>query len=386
MEQASHVPELKPTGNRLLALTKKVFRIATPPRVSTSSSSSIASLEQGLTPDVVVERLESQGFAREAPRFTDQANDKTRDAAFRSTRSPSTRMTEYEGLNELARALLPKVRKGDRLAKAFYEHLTFVGAREYDQSVKGLAAYWKSYLDADPANKLCIGALITGSEYTRNPNAIKSDVYVLDRILRQLFPTDEDYKKYSDRFFINDLSKIDLDDEAHYKMIFVDDQMLSGNQMGWSMGRMIADDKWPKLKEHMDRVEINLLVASHNQLQNGLRLPGLSESGEDETIKIKGFIRANKDTSGVGLPGDPDGESVRTRKGYKQLRSRPDADAFIANIYSSGDYDYEYVLEKIFQDGRYGLVPHIANIVSPYSHDRGLVSRWAQICQLQKQM
>jgi hypothetical protein len=245
----------------------------------------------------LVKRLETDHFVKEAPVFIDQAEDTSRTntfkyvAGFRSegrrARGDSAhvrQVTEHEGLQELKQFLedIPKHTDYEvyrAQAKGMLENLTYIGEKEYQEAIKGIAAYWKDFLDKNENNQLCVLTKVTDAR-----GKVKSDMYLFERIL-ELFSEDE-IERYGDRL-ITELDQITALPEDT-KIVLLDDWTISGSQMQKAYASLKTSEKFER---YADKVEINLIAASDVRLHEGLReANGLNGARH---IPVKAYYKAH---------------------------------------------------------------------------------------------
>lgn len=219
--------------------------------------------------------IEKQGFVCQAPQLPEQAADVSRVNTFVHRHSPkptgdpnyglgsllrTTRtITEHEGLVHL-RDFLQRNSQND-LAPEMLERLTIVGEKEYQEAVKGIAAYWKQYLDTNPDKQLCVLSLVTSTVFSRwLLKPVKSDRYMLDRVLQEF--SDEELKSYAGRLLINTTRGLDPDPDM-VRIAIVDDWVISGAQMREAIA--YAEDDLA-LQDYVQSMEVNTLIASERQL------------------------------------------------------------------------------------------------------------------------
>lgn len=271
-------------------------------------------------------------------------------------------ISEYDGLVSL-RAFLTHVqsvtesrglgsyysveRRLHNEAQDILENLTFIGEKELAEAAKGLAAYYKNFLDQNPENQLCI---LTEVDAHHRINEVKSDEFVLEKILEQF--SDEDIAKYKGRI----LSRIDeiTSDPANVKVVMLDDWSISGVQLKDEYKRLLED---PAFRKYQESLEIDLVVASKEQIEDGL---AVKEEHSDEhgnlgqlrpSIPIRSYFLAHVSESAIFNLG-----------------------AAITGTHSSVDHNFERPLHEMAdyidsiksEDTPSTQLPPLANIVRPY--------------------
>lgn len=228
-----------------------------------------------ITDEQIIEAFETGHCVRVPETLRNMANDRTRSnevtclfskyqdsEGYDNSRRNSNKktITEQRGLRQLLNYLENEShRKGrSEVYVDTADNLTFIGEKEYAEASRGIALYWKSYLDKNPESQLYVETPVTGS----NRRRIKSDVYMLDRILAHF--TDEEMKQYKGRLVVSDTSLLQKD-SAKLKVVLIDDWTISGTQI--RSGYREFAGKNPELAECL---EIQLIVASSDRIARGL--------------------------------------------------------------------------------------------------------------------
>jgi hypothetical protein len=313
-------------------------------------------------PVEVIGLIERQHFVKIAPEFSDQVEDETRVNKFRYSKRTSSmgndepvegsvvELTEHEGLVALQKYLRDYIDsqirngKGDGdtslVAKGILDNLTFIGKKEYLEASKGLAELWKSFLDEDPKRQLCVPLQISRSRGRR-----KSDLALFEQIISSF--TDEELENYSGRI-VTDLKDISSTPEGT-KIILLDDWTISGIQMKDEYLTMKENNEFVRFA---DCIEVNLLVASQDRLNNGLYVDREFDSDEDIFIPVKAYYMAHSSTKTI-------------REGFE---------AHVTGVHSSVDYDFENAIENMNtvlisgNDLDISYMPALTNIVRSYRH------------------
>ena len=317
-------------------------------------------------PKEAVDRLRDQGFVKDADHIRDQITEERdntiqyvpiKDALWGSDPSedaPIEELTERESIEGLVGFLEEFIQAaeaagesgGDVIkAKDMLENITYVGEKEYAEAVQVFAEYWKSYLDEDPKRQLCV---LTDIDRFSNSSRVKSDKYFFNRILEQF--TDDELDMYGDRI-VTEPGDITAELED-LKIVLLDDWTISGSQLR-NVYRAISGSS--KYSRYVKQLEVNLIAASPDRVENGLEVFELwrdeDESTSPDNIPVKAYIKAHK---------------AKTAK-----RS----DSIITGSHSSVDFDFEgtiepMIREHIFNTGTKAVMPPASNIVRPYRYSQ----------------
>ena len=256
----------------------------------------------------IIDRFETDNFVAETPRFAEILKDTSRSTPFEydsevSTLNPHERgsrianLTEHQGLVELDSFLSGYIERASSKraqnvvgyktdvaqAKSMRENLTFIGSKEFVEATRGLSVLWKHYLDGDPARQIC---LITEAaslpRYSREaPGVPKSDSFIAEVVKRQLLAMDKGYR----RQIVNHPSELKVPaDKA--RVIIVDDWTVSGGQVFDVCSKLLKD---PAMSRYRGSMEINLLVAPRNRIEDGLSMPFQPDV---PPITVRGYYRA----------------------------------------------------------------------------------------------
>lgn len=306
-------------------------------------------------------KMESRGFAEIAPSYEDQLLDDSRTKEFTYNNLPphiesdlrvENNLTEIEGLRDLDTFLsffleITKSHDGSysfpedaEQAQSILENLTFIGEREYAEAARGLGVLWKNYLDADPKRKLCVLANVSNSD--KYPGKRKSDDYLRERVFDTF--SDEDKQKYAGRIF-TELEHIEEDPPEDVRVVLLDDWTISGRQLG-RVYRDIEED--PVFRAFIDSIEVNLLVASSDRLENGLLDP---DDLSRPPVKVKAYYRSHH------------AEKAKTEnKGH------------VSGLHSTVNFDFGDTIEKMIkrldQIGIPYELPPLASVVRTYSKEK----------------
>lgn len=194
-----------------------------------------------------VDRLESSSgeYAKPIPTFSEQRADTTRTNEVTYITNAKTALgshadydtetrtlTEHDMLNELGsfleRAVAnPALDTENRTrAQSVLENLSFIGKKEYDEAIAGIASDWREQLSSNPNLQICA---YTGMS---DGKKIKSDAYMLDNILKQF--SDEELAGWQGRLVTHPENL--TADPADSKIIVLDDWSISGEQMRDTVG------------------------------------------------------------------------------------------------------------------------------------------------------
>jgi hypothetical protein len=313
-----------------------------------------------------VERFESRGFAKEAPKFQDMLTDQGRDNRFRyiaNCKKGSIRAdieagdtvvetTEHDGMNGLnsflnhVRETQPLDAKGKPLAPVaedIQENLTFIGQKEYNEATKGIAAAWKAYLDADPGRQLCVLAGVSSTTKGEESRR-KSDNYLLEKVLEHF--GDEELEAYGDRL-IGNPERLTAEPESA-RIVMLDDWTISGQQLQYAVLRTLKGD----LRRYKRSLEINLIAASADRIENGLEGPDGRYA--PSLAPVKAYYRAHS-------------SDVLSASGSR-----------ITGTHSSVDHDYDDDIRPMVQaladQGEDVTMPPATNIVREYRNTTSSVS------------
>lgn len=319
----------------------------------------------------IVFSLETVNYVREAPRLVDQVSDSSRENFLRYEKSNGgllkrepnlaevKELTEHEALGQFELFLQNFIdtEKSDGgyqvelvdKAEGMLKSLTFIGEAELSEAAKGLGALWKNYLDGDSARQLCVLAQVSGSNH--GAGVRKSDTFVRDRVLDTF--TDEELKKYSGRL-VTEMRH--LKSEPHdTKVVMIDDWAISGSELrdGYATLELHCGRQFKKYK---NQVEINLITACKDKVENGLAIyPFRPEQG---AIPVKAYYVAH------------DAPSASEDKGIH-----------VTGAHSSVDFEFENDIarmvnrakERAVQNGTDPEVikmPPLTNIVRAYRYEK----------------
>lgn len=323
--------------------------------------------------DMAAAEINQSGFAKIAPRFSDQLTGEPRENIFyyvdnEDANDPQPgdiqQMTESAGLEQLYGFLadfyndtrheggVDKFAELSSRSRSMLENLSFIGEREFREASYGIAAYWKAYLEEDENRQICVMAPVSHS--ARYTDIRKSDEYFRDRVLQTF--TDEELKKYSGRIVgvPEDLTA----EPEDAKVILLDDWSISGRELRTAYDEQhINSDAFYKYAAARS-VEVNLLISSEGRLERGLKLNPTH--------------------------GDPDLPSTLPVHSYFQSRysldSQQEHKSHVSGTHSSVNYDFDKDINRGFPHAvnrfnRLNRLRHIkecasrialANIIPPY--------------------
>ncbi|MDO4684281.1 MAG: hypothetical protein Q4B06_01070 [Candidatus Saccharibacteria bacterium] len=313
-----------------------------------------------LNPKEIVQSLEMNRAAKQAPRLAEQLQDGNRtnmltylahqatpkfsatSEVSKHSRHDMSEQASLQGLYDFMelRAIVKDEACANKL-QDIHENLTFIGEKEYQEAAKGIAEYWKGLLAENKNLQLCViaGEIAKAPEYQDSATGtaqIKSDEYLLNTILQEF--SDEERDAYEDRLVLHEDDITATPEDT--RVILLDDWTLSGSQLAHVYVELLL--RKPELAH---AIEAQLIVASQDRVENGLTLYDPVTCGE-ETLPIRAYYQAhNAEHSHLG--------------------------AYITGFHSSTDYDFETVLGNAVQDLHqqgYNAVdmPPATNIVRPY--------------------
>lgn len=144
-----------------------------------------------------------------------------------------------------------------------FDKVTFIDTRAYNKAAAGIATKWKYLLDKDTALCVVVGEIAKhyGGLLDDGPRKIKSDEFLLERILWHF--SDKELGKYAGKLLLDPdmLPKYTSRDKA--RLIFLDDWMISGEQMTAAAGGVLLEHELSHL------AEIQLITASPKVLDKG---------------------------------------------------------------------------------------------------------------------
>lgn len=250
--------------------------------------------------------FEQQGYVREAPTFASQLEDTSRIAPFNHYEDGKRRPkivgpnTEHEGLVELNSFLQlfesitlqhedspsPQTDQLREQARSIRENLTFIGDKELSEAAHGLGVAWKSYLDGDPARKICVLTEVSKLPQFQKRSTQKSDVFLRDKIMATF--SKEELAEYGPRISFS-LDEMDAE-PRNAKVIMLDDWTISGSQMRSAYGQLLSNDKARKYIE-AGCLEINVVAASQGRIEGGLEVDPYDESRG--VIRVRSYFKAH---------------------------------------------------------------------------------------------
>lgn len=341
---------------------RELFAVA-----NTVDAEALPSHNESLTDTEIVRSLVEGRVVKKVPSLTEVAADAqrenhiTRIAAFEATggRLPNEyeatiTETEQQAAADLVDFLKQFVEAGqhaeqgpsivDEVARAqdMLENLTFIGETERLEAVKGLAAFWKSYLRENPANQICVVAGM------RRSKKVKSGEYLLNNIIGEF--SDEELIEFQGRL-VTELAQLTAEPEDA-KVILLDDWIISGMQMTETIENIHTSRDFSR---YSASVEINLVTCSRTRLEQGF------DNGTSRTPVRSYYL--SKDAA--------------KPTGYDEHGS------YETGAHSSVDYDFEqgyihpflykmYLMKEAGQEGSESLpssMPGLTTIVRPYRND-----------------
>lgn len=281
---------------------------------------------------LTAQKLRESGFVKRAPKFTEitEVEGRTNVVQYRQYRidihgtmenEVETTIEEGQGLRQMAQFLGAVASKDELLIpekiRNFADELTYIGDKELDEAVQGIAAYWLDYLDGDSSRQLCITTKISS-----DCGIVKSDSYVLERALEAI--GGKRLSEYRGRILTDPRYLSAKPKDA--KIVVLDDWILSGSSLRQAVGTILQDSNFPF--EYRQSLEVNVLAASEERIEGGLDYTG-------DTIPIKAYYKAHHaDTE------------------YKVR---------ISGSHSSSDYGYEDDIVSFVQNHANELLPEITS-------------------------
>lgn len=270
--------------------------------------------EEAVREQDIVRSWETEGVVKAAPRLEEQLQDTSRLTPFDYTEDKASYKTfsrlpegfikgteiELHGLLEVHDLLTAYLATDFAQSKKYsleheqalkakskdiLDNLTFIGEKEYAEAAAGIGVAWKAFLDEDPERKLCV--LTEANKLDRYSGTRKSDDYLMNRILGTF--SDEELIRYRGRI-VNGLEDMGEHPAESSRVVLLDDWTISGQSMRGIHDELSKDPRYRKYFE-ADAVEINLIVASRDRIENGLHIvPGQPEEG---TIPVKSYFLAH---------------------------------------------------------------------------------------------
>lgn len=252
----------------------------------------------------ITQRLETQGYVRQAPKFADQLEDESReevrfqfdDQTFSDAPGDRGRhifqTNESRGIRQLSGFLADFISKSARhlgkagfavnrdAAKSIRNNLTYIGGKELDEGSSGIAQYWHDYLLQDETNTLCIVTASSLGKERKERDRGGSDDFIRDKILESMAKAGAP-ASLADRIITNPRQL--NGDPKKVKVVFVDDWVVSGAQMR----KKIFDAQSLIDGRYHDTLEVNTLTAPPHFISDGLTVGSAS-------IPVRAYYRAHK--------------------------------------------------------------------------------------------
>ncbi len=248
--------------------------------------------DEQLSPEQIIDALEYDHVVKEIPAFSEVAGDETRQnklkAVVDSRRELSTSelgsnpngtvrtMTEYEALQQYLGFVANDMRQIadiNYVSASLEQDISFIGEKEYNEAAKGIALYWKAFLDKGADFQVFVSTTVTArGGYT------KSDTYLLDRILSNF--TDKELQKYAGQLVLHD-GDITQKSPEKVKVVLLDDWTISGAQL-----RSGYTDFCAAHPELTKSVEIQLMIATRDRLAMGLEEMQTSQVSQHGTYSM----------------------------------------------------------------------------------------------------
>ncbi len=299
----------------------------------------------------ITEHYRPGEFVREAPRFSEQAEDESRltrityanhlqrsmTGAYMEHESQRT-VTEHEGLKGLRDFLqeviaqernIPRLRanKAGQKARSMLENLSYIGKPEYDEAVVGIANRWRQQLLDDPDLQICVLS-------TTGPSATKSGAFLLDNILRHF--SDDELNTFHGRLVTQPENLTTTPDKT--RLVLLDDWVSSGIQMNNLMSRVFR--QYPELKQ---QVSVQLVAATNERIEHGMAYYTVPEK-PPEYFPVYAYFKAHDADSGNDVW---------------------DSATHITGYYCSVDYGFNDTIAMMAQEMHVDMPP-LTNIIRPY--------------------
>lgn len=323
----------------------------------------------------LIEKMDFEGYAKEAPRFADQLQEddrinpivyikggtelyytKTSNPEYKQSRETIAEIDALKDLNEFLLMVEQESSKFATTAKSMRENLTYIGEKEYKEAAAGIAAYWKLRLDDDPELQILaiVGEIAKGENRRSGNLPIKSDEYLLENILAHF--SDDEIQYYAGRLVVD--AKEVTADLDHVRAVLLDDWTLSGGQLDSAQTSFAK--QYPHLAEVM---EVQLIVADGTVIEDGIE--AYDARGAVQYLDVWAYYRAHP------IFDDKMNRSIA-----------------VTGSHSSTDFGYESVLAGMVEDLRKKdptvVLPASTNYVRPYrydDYDRNKLVRTAQVRQ-----
>lgn len=247
----------------------------------------------------------------------------------------SRTLTEHEALTEYD-AALSGLSETNEIARSLRENLTFIGEKEYQEAVGGIATYWKRLLDANQDLQIYVhkGALSSDSY-------IKSDEYMFDRIIEHF--SDQELEKYKHRLIVR-AEDIVSDAPDRLRAFLLDDWTISGSQLREAATGFLVDHP-----DSLGCLEVMLIAASRERISLGLediRGPYIGDRREmNISVPVKSYFLAHH---------------------APLMEHESSRGVHITGSHSAVDYGFEVLLNKMMGGRKDKMLPPPANIIRPY--------------------
>lgn len=143
--------------------------------------------------------------------------------------------------------------------------ITFIDHQSYNEAAAGVAERWK-YLLEQGATLAIVSGEVARQEKEGNPDKykqprVKSDEYLLERVLWHF--SEDELQRYAPQFIV-DLERLPKDPDEDTRLIFLDDWIISGEQMSSVTANVLR--QYPA---YCKQAEVQLIVASPEHLNVG---------------------------------------------------------------------------------------------------------------------
>jgi hypothetical protein len=234
-------------------------------QLETSTAATVAAEVQKSSPSPFLadstqaHRLPSVPLLRDIMRDESRKNSPLFHRAFYQDKVTVT--TEYDAANELGKVLEdythgeePDSSDVKVTAEQLLQHHNFIGLRELDGACQAVGKDWQDYLQQNPDAQIC---LVPGTSHTGSSKG--SDSLILEKVLETM-----DMPALKGRL-VTSIDQVTAT-PANTRVIFLDDWILSGEQATRIFGHFVQDEK---VHPYLERLEINLVAATEEMLEQG---------------------------------------------------------------------------------------------------------------------
>jgi hypothetical protein len=294
-------------GNETAAKLKgSLLQAETPPEATADTEApaieegpkplDVAEYDEQLDQQTVIDKLENDRVVKRAPTLLEIATDPARTnvithyvshedlSTHADEYTPTRELTEHESVAELVGFLEEVIDLGEKAsstdiarAQDMLENITFIGEKERQEAMKGIAEHWKGWLGENPDRQLCVLASISPSGGKN-----KSDRFLLDGILANF--SDEELSALDGRLVsqVNQLASAPADT----RIVLIDDWTISGSQMESAYAYVVHE-----AGEYADSIEIQLVTSTAERVQKGKTV---SRNGRMKTIPVRSYFLSHE--------------------------------------------------------------------------------------------